>query len=136
MHFIGVIKTFSKDHDIMERQKTLIKKQREVKTGEKHELVSQDFNEGKSIKLLAEEHGVKEVTILGHLKKYVDEGKELRLEGLLQASTLSDRQRDEVLKAFKKRGHLMLRLVYDECKKQIGYDELRIMQLYYLASQK
>ena len=90
----------------MERQKTLIKKQREVKTGEKHELVSQDFNEGKSIKLLAEEHGVKEVTILGHLKKYVDEGKELRLEGLLQASTLSDRQRDEVLKAFKKRGHL------------------------------
>ncbi len=134
--FIGVIKTFSKDHDIMERQKTLIKKQREVKTGEKHELVSQDFNEGKSIKLLAEEHGVKEVTILGHLKKYVDEGKELRLEGLLQASTLSDRQRDEVLKAFKKRGHLMLRLVYDECKKQIGYDELRIMQLYYLASQK
>ena len=66
--FIGVIKTFSKDHDIMERQKTLIKKQREVKTGEKHELVSQDFNEGKSIKLLAEEHGVKEVTILGHLK--------------------------------------------------------------------
>jgi ATP-dependent DNA helicase RecQ len=79
---------------------------------------------------------VKQVTILGHLKKYLDEGKELRLEGLLQASTLSDRQRDEVLKAFKKRGHLMLRLVYDECKKQIGYDELRIMQLYYLASQK
>ena len=134
--FIGVIKTFSKDHDIMERQKNLIKKTREVKTGEKHEIVSQDFNEGKSIKLLAEEHGVKEVTILGHLKKYVDEGNDLRLEGLLQASALSDRQRDQVLKAFKKRGHLMLRLVYDECKKQIGYDELRIMQLYYLASQK
>lgn len=134
--FIGVIKTFSKDHDIMERQKNLIKKTREVKTGEKHEIVGQDFNEGKSIKLLAEEHGVKEVTILGHLKKYVDEGNDLRLEGLLQASALSDRQRDQVLKAFKKRGHLMLRLVYDECKKQIGYDELRIMQLYYLASQK
>ena len=134
--FIGLIKTFSKDHDIMERRKTLIKKQREIKTDQKHELISHNFNEGKSIKLLAEEHGVKQVTILGHLKKYLDEGKELRLEGLLQASTLSDRQRDEVLKAFKKRGHLMLRLVYDECKKQIGYDELRIMQLYYLASQK
>ena len=134
--FIGLIKTFSKDHDIMERRKTLIKKQREIKTDQKHELISHNFNEGKSIKLLAEEHGVKQVTILGHLKKYLDEGKELRLEGLLQASTLSDRQRDEVLKAFKKRGHLMLRLVYDECKKQIGYDELRIMQLYYLTSQK
>jgi len=134
--FIGVIKNFSKNHDIMERQKTLIKKTREVKSGEKHEMVGQDFNDGKSIKLLAEEHGVKEVTILGHLKKFLDEDNELRLDGLLQASNLSDRQRDQVMKAFKKRGHLMLRLVYDECKKQIGYDELRIMQLYYLASNK
>jgi len=134
--FIGVIKTFTANHDIMERQKTLIKKKREVKSGEKYELVGIDFNKGKSIKLLAEEHGVKEVTILGHLKKFVDAENDLRLEGLLQASALSDRQRDQVLKAFKKRGHLMLRLVYDECKKQIGYDELRIMQLYYLASQK
>lgn len=134
--FIGVIKNFSKDHDIMERQKTLIKKTREVKSGEKHEIVGQDFNDGKSIKLLAEEQGVKEVTILGHLKKFLDEDNELRLDGLLQASNLSDRQRDQVMKAFKKRGHLMLRLVYDECKKQIGYDELRIMQLYYLASNK
>jgi ATP-dependent DNA helicase RecQ len=134
--FIGIIKTYSKNHDIVERQKTLIKKVREVKTGEKFEQVGNGFNEGKSIKLLAEEHGVKEVTILGHLKKFLDEGNDLRLEGLLQASNLSDRQRDQVLKAFKKRGHEMLRFVYDECKKQIGYDELRIMQLYYMASMK
>lgn len=134
--FIGIIKTYSKNHDIVERQKTLIKKVREVKTGEKHEQVGHGFNEGKSIKLLAEEHGVKEVSILSHLKKFLEEGNDLRLEGLLQASNLSDRQRDQVLKAFKKRGHEMLRFVYDECKKQIGYDELRIMQLYYVASQK
>ena len=131
--FIGVIKTYAAGHDIMERQKSLLKKKKTSKTGEKHELVGNDFNDGSSIKLLAEKYGVKEVTILTHLKKYLDEGKELRLEGLLQASKLSDRQRDQVMKAFKKRGALMLRLAYDELKKQVGYDELRILQLYYLA---
>ncbi|MCG8373459.1 MAG: helix-turn-helix domain-containing protein [Balneolales bacterium] len=117
----------------MERQKTLIKKVREEEKKEKYITVAESFNAGSSISLLSEEHGTKEVTILSHLKKYLDEGNELRLEGLLQASKLSDRQRDQVLKAFKKKGADMLRLVYDELRKEIGYDELRIMQLYYLA---
>lgn len=135
--FIGVIKTYASGRDIMERQKNLIKKKHTVKSGEKHQIVGAEFNEGKSIKLLAEQHGVKEVTILGHLKKFLDEeGTELRLDGLLQASKLSDRQRDQVMKAFKKRGALMLRMAYDELKKQVGYDELRIMQLYYFALEK
>ncbi len=134
--FIGIIKTFTADHDIMERQKTLIKKVREEEKKEKYITVAESFNAGSSISLLSEEHGTKEVTILSHLKKYLDEGNELRLEGLLQASKLSDRQRDQVLKAFKKKGAGMLRLVYDELRKEIGYDELRIMQLYYLALNK
>ena len=134
--FIGVIKTYAAGHDVMERQKSLLKKAKASTGGEKHQVVSEAFNEGNSIKFLAEKHGVKEVTILTHLKKYLDEGNDLRLDGLLQASALSDRQRDQVLKAFKKHGPLMLRPVYDELKKQIGYDELRIMQLYYMASGK
>ena len=134
--FIGVIKTYAAGHDIMERQKSLLKKKKTVKSGEKHEIVGAEFNEGSSIKFLAEKHGVKEVTILGHLKKYLEEDHELRLDGLLQASKLSDRQRDQVMKAFKKRGALMLRFAYDELKKQVGYDELRIMQLYYFALEK
>lgn len=134
--FIGVIKNYAAGHDVMERQKSLLKKMRTTTSGEKHQIVGQAFNAGQSIKLLAEQHGVKEVTILSHLKKYLDEGNELRLDGLLQASSLSDRQRDQVLKALKKKGPLMLRPVYEELKKQIGYDELRIMQLYYLAGEK
>ncbi len=131
--FIGVIKTFTAEHDIMERQKTLLKKVRSTVSTQKHEQVGEAFNEGQSIKLLAEEHGVKEVTILTHLKKYLDEGNTLRLDGLLEACNLSDRQRDQIINAMDKKGPLMLRPVYEELNKQIGYDQLRIMQLYYLA---
>ena len=134
--FIGIIKTFTAEHDIMERQKSLQKKIKKTTATEKHEIVSEAFNEGQSIKLLAEEHGVKEVTILTHLKKYLDDGNDLRLDGLLQASSLSDRQRDQVMKAMDEKSPLMLRPVYDLLNKQIGYDELRIMQLFYLASKK
>lgn len=132
--FIGVIKTFTAEHDIMERQKTLLKKVRSTVSTQKHEQVGEAFNEGQSIKLLAEEHGVKEVTILTHLKKFLDEGNTLRLDGLLEACNLSDRQRDQIIKAMDKKGPLMLRPVYEELNKQIGYDQLRIMQLYYLAN--
>lgn len=134
--FIGIIKTFTAKHGIEERQKSLQKRVQKTKSTEKHDLIGEAFNDGQSITLLAEEHGVKEVTILTHLKKYLDEDNDLRLDGLLEASGLSDRQRDQVLKAFKKKGPLMLRPVYDLLNKQIGYDELRVLQLYYLAQDK
>ena len=131
--FIRIIKTFTAEHDIMERQKLLLKRLKNNSKKEKYELIGEAFNKSHSIAMLAEEHGVKEVTILTYLKKFLEERKELRLDGLLQASKLSDRQRNQVMKAFKKHSPFMLRPVYDELKKQIGYDELRVLQLYYLA---
>lgn len=132
--FIGVIKQFAAGQDIVERQKSLKKRMKKENKGEKHEVVANAYNNGQSIELLAEEHGVKVVTILTHLKKFLDEGGKLRLDGLLQATTLSDRQREQVMQAMEKKSPLMLRPVYNLLNKQIGYDQLRIMQLYYLAS--
>ncbi len=134
--FVGVVKNFTAEHDIMERQKSLQKRVKKTVSTEKYIQVGQAFNEGRSVEILAEEHGVKEVTILTHLKKFLDEGNDLRLEGLIEASNLSDRQRDLVMKAMDAKTALMLRPVYDFLNKQIGYDELRIMQLYYIAKGK
>lgn len=134
--FVGVVKNFTAEHDIMERQKSLQQRVKKTVSTEKHIQVGKSFNDGRSVEILAEEHGVKEVTILTHLKKFLDEGNDLRLEGLIEASNLSDRQRDLVIKAMDAKTALMLRPVYDFLNKQIGYDELRIMQLYYIAKGK
>jgi ATP-dependent DNA helicase RecQ len=40
------------------------------------------------------------------------------------------------MEAMKKKSPLMLRPVYNLLNKQIGYDELRVIQLYYLAQEK
>ena len=134
--FVGIIKKYTQEHGLEERKKSLATKVKKSTSNKKHHIIGEAFNAGETIPLLAEEHGVKEVTILSHLKTFLDEGNDLRLEGLLEFTTLSQRQQDHVMEAFKKKGPLMLRPVYDELNKAIGYDELRIMQLYYIATNK
>lgn len=134
--FVGVIKNYAAEHGKEEKKKSIAKQIKKKSGGQKFEVIGEAFNGGQSIELLAEEHGVKDMTILKHLKDFFDDGNKLRLEGLLEASELSLRQRDQVMKSFDKKNPLMLRPVYDDLNKKIGYDELRVMQLYYLASKK
>ncbi len=134
--FIGVIKNYAAEHGKEEKKKSIAVQARKKTGGEKFEIVGEAFNNGQSIALLAEEHGVKDMTILKHLKDFLDAGNDLRLDGLLEASNLSLRQRDQVMKSFKKKSPLMLRPVYDDLNKTIGYDELRVMQLYYMTQDR
>lgn len=134
--FVGVIKNYAAEHGKEERKKSIPKSFSKKSGSQKFEIIGNAFNNGQSIALLAEEHGVKDMTIIKHLKDFLDDGNTLRLEGLLEASTLSLRQRDQVMKSFKKKNPLMLRPVYDDLNKKVGYDELRIMQLYYIAQEK
>nr|WP_284700189.1 helix-turn-helix domain-containing protein [Gracilimonas sediminicola] len=101
-----------------------------------HQKIGKAFNDGQRIEHLAEEHGVKEVTILNHLKDYLNEGNDLRLDGITEATSLSLRQQDEIIKIFDEKGSHMLKVVYDRMNKKIGYDQIRIMQLYYMANEK
>ncbi|NBC25344.1 MAG: DNA helicase RecQ, partial [Bacteroidetes bacterium] len=127
------IKAYCEEHGIEEREREIKKKKKKKSSSKKHTLIGDDYNSGKSLDHLAEEHGVKLPTILKHLKTYLEEGNDLRLDGILQASGLSQRKVDEVNDAMKKVGPELLKPVYEELGKSVGYSELRMMQLYYLA---
>ncbi|HET6528477.1 MAG TPA: DNA helicase RecQ [Balneolaceae bacterium] len=131
--FLKIIKNYCRENDIEEQQRSLQKKKKKKSSGKKHVRIGEAFNSGQSINHLAEEHGVKQVTILKHLKTYLEEGNELRAEGIAAASSLSNRKRDEVMKSMKKVGVDILRPVYEDLGKSVDYNELRVMQLYYLA---
>lgn len=134
--FLKIITDYCEENDIEPRQKSLKKKKKKKSTGKKFMRVGQAFNDGQSIDHLAEEHGVKQVTIIKHLKKYLEEGNDLRTEGIAEASSLSIRKRDEVMEVMDEVGEWMLRIVYNELDKEVGYSELRVMQLYYMAQNK
>lgn len=134
--FIGVIKKYAKEHGIEAKAETLQKKAEELESVETYAQIGKAFNAGQSIEHLAEEYGVKVVTILNHLKEYLKKGNELRVEGITEAASLSLRQQDEIIKVFDEKGSHMLKVVYDRMNKKIGYDQIRIIQLYFLANEQ
>lgn len=134
--FIGIIKKYTKEHDIEAKEETLQKKAEEFESVETHVQIGKAFNDGQSIAHLSEEHGVKEVTILNHLKNYLKDGNDLRIEGITEATSLSLRQQDEIIKIFDEKGSHMLKVVYDRMNKKIGYDQIRVMQLYFIANEE
>lgn len=131
--FLDVIKEYCEKHDIEERDREIRKKRKKQSSSKKHEQIGIDYNEGKSLDHLAEEHGVKMPTILKHLKTFLEEGNDLRHEGILEASGLSQRKVDEVMESMDKVGPELLKPVYEDLGKSVGYSELRMMQLYYMA---
>lgn len=131
--FLDVIRAYCEKENIDERSKGLSKKVEKTSSGQQHHRVGNGYQAGKSIDHLAEEFGVKQVTILSNLKKYLDEGNSLDPENILKASELSERKKDEVFATMKKVGPELLKPIYEDLNKTVDYGELRILQLAYLA---
>lgn len=132
--FLKIINKYCRANDVEENTELLEeKKEKQQEHGQPYERIGKEYNAGKSIDHLAEQFGVKDVTIIKHLKKYLKEGNNIRPEGIVKASSLSTRKRDEVLEVMDEVPTHMLRKVYTELDKSVSYSELRIIQLYHMA---
>lgn len=134
--FLKVIRAYCEEKGIEEKSREISRKVKKSSSGKKHEVVAEEYNSGKTIEHLAEEHGVKVPTILAHLKTWIDEGNDLSPAGVLKATELSERLQETVMKSMKKVGPDLLKPVYDDLNGEVSYNDLRVMQLYYLASKK
>ncbi len=133
--FARAIRAYCEEHGIPEKTDALEKRAREKSGMEKYERIGKAYNGGRTIEGLAEQYGVRPVTIVKHLREYLQEGHEIRDDGILQASSLSERNRDRVLRLMEEKGARVLRPIYDKMDKSVGYDELRVLQLYHMARQ-
>jgi ATP-dependent DNA helicase RecQ len=132
--FLKIIRDYCEKNEIDERAEAIASKVVKTTSKQKHELVGEEYKSGKSIDHLAEQFGVKPVTILSNLKKYLDEGNSIDPQGILKASELSQRKIDDVYASMKKVGPEMLKPVYEDLEKEVDYNELRILQLAYMAA--
>lgn len=131
--FLAIIQSFCEENGIEEKSRVLEKKVKKTTTVKQHHLVGEEYKKGKTIDHLAEQFGVKSVTILSHLKKYLDEGHSLNPDLIIEASELSERKRADVFSSMKKVGPDLLKPIYEDLNKEVDYSELRILQLAYLA---
>ncbi|TVQ01789.1 MAG: DNA helicase RecQ [Balneolaceae bacterium] len=134
--FLNIIRKFTRENNITSRSRVIRKRAVKTASKQRHELVGKEFQDGKTIDHLAEQFGVKTATILSHLKKYLEDGNSIDPAGIINTSGLSERKRDEVFSSMKKLGPGLLKPIYEDLDKEVDYNELRILQLAYLAGSK
>ena len=97
--------------------------------------IGKAFNEGRTIEELAREFNIKAERVLEYLFSYYREGNPLRAEGFLPLISLPALEVEKATKAFEEIGPGLLRPVFEALSGEIGYEDLRILRLYYLALQ-
>lgn len=133
--YIGIIKTFCKQNNIVALTSTLSPKGRgELEVGEKTKMIADGFNNGLSIQMLMERYGVTQGTILEHLTKYVMAGNKLRNADELHSLTSATKEQVQIaFSAFAESDNLFLKPVFDKLNGSLNYDELKILRMLYLV---
>ena len=92
------------------------------------------FNEGKGLADIMNIYGVKVGTVVDHLWKGLQEGKELRPADLTGMSTIDQKRQAAVLAKFEEIGADALRPVFMAFNQRISYDDLHILRLHYVIN--
>lgn len=141
--FIEIIDNYcsEKGIDVPEGQESRILRPLSTKpasSGKKprHVEVGEAFNRGASIGRLMETYNVKEITVLDHLLKYIQEGNSLREDGIEEFIILPKAIRNKIFSLFEQEGTERLAPVYEKLDSEISYDDLRLLRLLYLIRKK
>jgi ATP-dependent DNA helicase RecQ len=143
--FLGIIIRYCHENEIIEKTKDIYKeKKRANKTQTKilkndkklkYHLISEAYNDGKSVEEIVQENSIKTNTVINHFYQYLMDGKLIRQDGLLPLIKLTKDKQVEVMDYFKKLGTDFLKPIYAELKGAISYEDLSVLRVNYLAGQ-
>ena len=134
--FLNIIKKYCHLNQIEEipprRKKSAAGISRSIRK-KRHVVIGEAFNSGQSVKNIMAKFSIKQITILDHLFKYLQEGYSLRFDEFFALSTIQPDQKSLVLETFNRLGAELLRPAFNALNKEISYDDLKILRLYYLS---
>ena len=137
--FLNIIKKYCHLNQIEEipprRKKSAAGISRSIRK-KRHVVIGEAFNSGQSVKNIMAKFSIKQITILDHLFKYLQEGYSLRFDEFFALSTIQPDQKSLVLETFNRLGAELLRPAFNALNKEISYDDLKILRLYYLSKKK
>lgn len=137
--FLNIIKKYCHLNQIEEisprRKKSAAGISRSIRK-KRHVVIGEAFNSGQSVKNIMARFNIKQITILDHLFKYLQEGYSLRFDEFFALSTIQPDQKSLVLETFNRLGAELLRPAFNALNKEISYDDLKILRLYYLSKKK
>jgi ATP-dependent DNA helicase RecQ len=128
--FLPLIIDYCQANGIEEKRKVAVPVQSLSRGTNRTDEVLELFNNGRSIPDICALYNVKQSTIVIHLWKSVQAGKELRQDHLLSLSELAAADQQRVLNAFAELGIERLRPVFDAMNETVSYDELHLLRLH------
>jgi ATP-dependent DNA helicase RecQ len=137
--FLPIIRDYCAQNGIEEKQRTETRSRRHssrVRRGSRTDQVIELYNEGSSLDEIARKFSVKRSTVVNHLWKGVQAGKEMRGDEILKLCTADARLQQQALDAFDRLGTDYLRPVFDELEEKVSYDDLHLIRLHYVTSER
>lgn len=127
--FLDIIRDYAADKGLEEQKKIMSVVKSKTK---KYMIIGTEFTKGLTVAELSKKFNIKSRTVLDNLFKYVKAGETLDKENLLRSSSLSSKDQQAVLEAFKDKGIEYLKPIFDFFNGRINYEELSILRLYFL----
>ncbi len=136
--FLAAISEYCIENGIAEKKEvsnTVSRTKRTRSTAKlKFQIVSEAFNEGKTIEGLMQIHQVKISTILSHLNKWITNGNMLRKsDEFITLSNITKEVSKEVFDLFDAHSTHSLSVIKEAMTTDISYDALHLLRLHYLV---
>jgi len=134
--FVKIIKEYCHTHNIESRPRrtrTQISGNDRSLRKKRHVVIGEAYNSGQSVSRIMTGFNIKQITVLDHLYKYLQEGNSLKPDEFLTLSTIPPDQKTAVLETFDRLGSELLRVVFDALNGDVDYEELKILRLCYLT---
>jgi ATP-dependent DNA helicase RecQ len=126
--FIEVIKDYVKANGQVqsdEPAQALTEEKRPSIVGQTYLETGRIISAGATIAEAAEQRGIAQTTIIGHLERLVEQGEDVSLEHLLP----SPERMKAINDAFDVMGFGLLRPVFDEMGGEVSYEDLRLVRM-------
>ncbi|MCA9929307.1 MAG: helix-turn-helix domain-containing protein, partial [Anaerolineales bacterium] len=134
--FLPIIEAYCDQHGIREKKKESVSKpitpRVQTGLGNRTEEVIALYNAGQSVPELVAQFAVKQSTVINHLWKGVQDGRELRPTNFLQLTNLTNEQQDQAFTAFTEHGTDRLRPIFDALHETVTFDDLHVLRLHYI----
>jgi len=130
--FLSIIKSYCQRKNINPAHHKNQRRERRIKPDKpKHVLIGESFNDGSSIKELAEEYQIKEQTVISNLSKFVNEGNKIRREGLVEKLSVDNLTKEKVFEEFDNEGTVTLKNIFDKFDQKVSYEDLHLLRILY-----
>ena len=133
---LGTIRAYAAERGLEERRKPepAARAARPLRTaGTRRDEVVKLYREGRAASEIAGIFGVTLGTVVSHLWKALQDGSAIDAGRLLADCALEPGERARVLAAFDELGAERLRPIYEALGERVTYDQLRLLQVYYVA---